>query len=796
MSLIRPLEDITMMNVAECGGKAARLGEAMRLGCQVPRGVVLTTEVYHRFMRQGGLHGEIASILMAMQPTATAHFQAAEWAIAAAFAVRRMPEEITNAILAAWDALGRVPVAVRSSATNEDSPGLSFVGQHASVLNVSTEEGLTQAATACWLSLYSAKALSYAHHFGIDLLNSSMAILLQTMVEYTVQGILLTVDPISGNPDVFVLEELSGTTHRIHRLDPYERKPGELRTWSELRRIGLLLDEHYLAYQAVEWIINQGNVYVLHTRPVTGVPPYLPVTVSHRNAEQEPLTLVHGAHLTPRAVQPYSWYHRSRSQQLTAAYAREATPLFSTLADQEQYFMRGYLYQRAHKAQAPTDTIPAGAGARLLLGIQRIRAAGQLDRHFGALWQELRPRLDALNERDLTTLSNEELADHLEEVIEISSAFSVERGRLMNVDQALTEMLDRLHRSWLAEAPDLAALLFSTEDQRVQRDLALCRLAQQMAAQPTQEDAPFRHFFRRFRHLYLPGHPLEAQSDICDLREDEQAAREDLARHLADRGACQEQTTRAEARRAELERRVLNGLGRSRRPMYRTVLNLARRYAPLGTNCNEPIMLCCLMERDAVLEVGRRLRLEGYASSDSDACLLTYREVIDWLRKRLQRDALVRTVFQRRDYRRRWWRYAPPETLTPHRDEAESEVAVPYDPSEVLQGLAVSPGTAKGRVRVIRSLREAHTMFPGEVLVCKEPLFELSPWFGLAAALVTEKGGLLEHAAVLAREYGIPAIFGVPDATRALCTGEQVLVDANRGQVAKVREEPPWEDLL
>ncbi|MHB0859389.1 MAG: PEP/pyruvate-binding domain-containing protein [Anaerolineae bacterium] len=783
-----------MDSLVECGGKAARLGEAIRLGCQVPRGVVLSTQVYHRFMQQGGLHGEIASILMTMQPTATAHFQAAEWAIASAFGVRRLPDEIATAIVSAWEALGQCPVAIRSSATNEDSPGLSFVGQHATLLNVTTAEDVIEAVMACWLSLFSAKALSYAHHFGIDLLNSSMAILVQTMVEPTAQGVLLTVDPISGNPDVFMLEERGDSDHRIHRLDPYERKPGELRTWSELRRIGLILDEHYLAYQAVEWAVERGAVQVLRTRPVVGVPPYLPVSMRQIGAEQGPLTLVRKADLTPRAVRPYSWYHRSRSQQLLAAHAREANPLFSTLADQEQFYLRGYLYQRCRRTDPSAETT-ASASGRLFADVQRIRAARRLDRRFHALWRELRPRLDALNETDLTSLTNAELAEHIQELLDISGAFSVERGRLMNVDRALTDILDKLGRNWLTDTPDLDTLLYSPEDQCVIRDLVLCQMAHQLGETPSSEDPAFDGFFRRFRHLYLPDHPLEDQADICELREDEQAARKDLSRHMSDSGSCRERAARAEARRVELERRVLGSLGKSRRPIYRAILKLVRRYAPLRTNRNEPILLCFLLERDAVLEVGRRLRMEGYASSDSDACLLTYREVIDWLRKRLKRDALVRTIFQRRDYRRRWWRYTPPDTLG-----AEAALVadpdLPTDLSQALQGLAVSSGTAKGRVRVISSLREAHTLLPGEILVCKEPLFDLSPWFGLAAALVSEQGGLLEHAAVLAREYRIPAIFGLPGATRLLHTGEQVLVDANRGVVAQIKEEPPWEDLL
>ena len=85
---VRRLREVTLADLGAVGGKAARLGDAHRVGCPVPPGVVLTTELYRRFMRQGGLAGEIASILSTMQPRVMAHFQAAEWAIRSAFACR------------------------------------------------------------------------------------------------------------------------------------------------------------------------------------------------------------------------------------------------------------------------------------------------------------------------------------------------------------------------------------------------------------------------------------------------------------------------------------------------------------------------------------------------------------------------------------------------------------------------------------------------------------------------------------------------------------------------------------
>ena len=107
----------------------------------------------------------------------------------------------------------------------------------------------------------------------------------------------------------------------------------------------------------------------------------------------------------------------------------------------------------------------------------------------------------------------------------------------------------------------------------------------------------------------------------------------------------------------------------------------------------------------------------------------------------------------------------------------------------------MAPGVASGPARLITTLAEATNLIPGEVLVCHEALFEMIPLFEMASAIVAETGGPLDHASVLAREYGIPAVFGVEGATRRLRNGDTLYVDANRGLVARQLPEVYWEGI-
>jgi len=104
---------------------------------------------------------------------------------------------------------------------------------------------------------------------------------------------------------------------------------------------------------------------------------------------------------------------------------------------------------------------------------------------------------------------------------------------------------------------------------------------------------------------------------------------------------------------------------------------------------------------------------------------------------------------------------------------------------EVLKGIAASPGIIQANVRIIYGEHEFGKLMAGEVLVCPYTNPAWTPLFATAAAVVTETGGLASHAAIVAREYGIPAVMGIPGVTRNLKNGQKIEVDGNQGVVLK-----------
>ncbi len=105
----------------------------------------------------------------------------------------------------------------------------------------------------------------------------------------------------------------------------------------------------------------------------------------------------------------------------------------------------------------------------------------------------------------------------------------------------------------------------------------------------------------------------------------------------------------------------------------------------------------------------------------------------------------------------------------------------------MLRGTAASSGIVEGNARVLLSSSQLSELLPGEILVVHTTDVGWTPLFLVAAGVVTELGGPLSHAAVVAREFGVPSVVNVGGATRAIRTGDVLRVDGERGVVERVR---------
>ncbi len=284
------LQDEAARDPALTGGKAAALARLSDTGLPIPAGFVVTTAAYDRFVARHGLDTAIDRLLHGTDLRNPAAAESASASIRDLFRAHAPAEDLATAIGAAWDHLGRPPVAVRSSATAEDLPGLSFAGQQESFLNVADEPQLLRAVVDCWSSLWTARAIVYrARKWGSTGTPGrlSIAVLVQTMVPAEYAGVLFTGNPVTGARDEMVVEAVAGLGDAlvsgqvapqrfVVRGDHMEREAGDTMPDEVVRgvaqlgaRVATLVPEP----QDIEWAWSHGTAFLVQSRPITSLYP-------------------------------------------------------------------------------------------------------------------------------------------------------------------------------------------------------------------------------------------------------------------------------------------------------------------------------------------------------------------------------------------------------------------------------------------------------------------------------------------------------------------------------------------
>jgi rifampicin phosphotransferase len=230
--------------------------------------------------------------------------------------------------------------------------------------------------------------------------------------------------------------------------------------------------------------------------------------------------------------------------------------------------------------------------------------------------------------------------------------------------------------------------------------------------------------------------------------------------------------------RKEAEDKLAKSLPFPMRPSVRKLLELVRRFTRMREHLRGHVVEVLGMFRRVALEASRRIEAREPEAGPEAAFFLTLSEVRRVLYDDNERVA-IRVQRRRLEYERNQALPEPPTTFVgfPPMDTR----IIPA--SKRLRGLAASRGVAEGRVRILRNPAQAVDFEPGEVLVVAAADTGWAPLFLAASGVVTELGGPLSHAAIILREYGVPAVVNVTDATRSLRDGDLVRIDGDAGTV-------------
>jgi len=210
-AIILPFDAISAGDLAIVGGKGANLGEMTQAGFPVPPGFCVTTVAFRQLMETSGQAEEIYRSLEAVPAGDVEGVRLLGQQIRSRLSEAPMPAEIEGAIVAAWQALGtQESYAVRSSATAEDLPDASFAGQQDTFLNIIGRQKLLESVRACWISLFTDRAILYRAQNHFSHRDVYLAVVVQGMVLPDVSGILFTADPVSGHRQIVSIDASYG----------------------------------------------------------------------------------------------------------------------------------------------------------------------------------------------------------------------------------------------------------------------------------------------------------------------------------------------------------------------------------------------------------------------------------------------------------------------------------------------------------------------------------------------------------------------------------------------------------
>jgi rifampicin phosphotransferase len=889
------------------GGKGASLSRLARAGFPVPDGFLVTAQAYRRFVMANNLAGVIAAALTHLEAGDAAALEQASQTIRSAFGAGKMPPEIRADLLAAYTKLqspplrfgdasqssiiNPLPVAVRSSATAEDLPELSFAGQQDTYLNVIGSEAVLGAVVNCWSSLWTGRAIGYRLRNRMAHADLALAVVVQVMVASRTAGVLFTANPLTGllsetvidaafglgealvsglvEPDHFVVDPFSGAikskTLGSKKMAAHPKAGGGVESLpedaaarqtlgeEEIRRLAALgrkVQAEYGFPQDIEWAFAGEQLYLLQSRPVTSLFPVPQVSF-------DPLIVWFSFGAVQGIVGPLTPLGQESIRRVVVGAAKlfgvkleyDRVDLFVTAG--ERIWARvsdlirnplgnrifggflGFIEPSVGQILRQLSADPRlGAGRGRLRPRTLLRLAGFfLPVAVNVLRVVLQPeksraRFDAVLESYLASVDIPAGADRFEQLANFAAFMQAQGG----LAEALPFLLPRFLPVF---APAIAALnligrlvpgeqagdhgfsMLALEVTRAlpgnvttEMDLALWRAATAIRADAASRQAFSAADAPGLARRYLDGAlPAAAQAAVqsflerygmrgvgeIDLgqprwREDPVPVMQALQSHLQIEPAFAPDVQFAKGE--QVAREAIEELAtRVRRQpggwLKEKLVRAAARRVRLLMGARESPKFFAVRAMDrvrrALLQSGEEFAAAGTIERPDDLVFLQVTE-LQALSRSEARDWKGLVARRRLAYERELRRRQVPRVLVSDGRAFYAGVGAGTDTGEVLLGSPVSPGVVEGKVRVVLDPFQAQ-LSPGEILVCPGTDPAWTPLFMAAAGLVTEVGGMMTHGSVVAREYGIPAVVGVDQATLRLRTGQLIRLDGNSGYI-------------
>lgn len=707
------------------------------------------------------------------------------------------------------------PFVVRSSAVGEDSPTASAAGQYVSILNITSSEDLEAAILECQASYHTATAVSYRRNQ--QQADTEMAVLIQKQILGVVSGVAFSRDPMQQQQGAVIIESLPGDAtqvvsgqftpqqYQVYMPEVSNIGSGEIVVQGEgnvspelIKEVALIardLEGRYHGIpQDIEWTYDGEKLWVLQARPISTLQPIWTRKIA--------------AEVIPGFIRPLTW---SINRPLTCGVwgdifkivlGNRATGLdfteTATLHYSNAYFnatLLGKIFQRMGLPAESLEFLTRGAkftkpplvstlrnvpGLLRLLGRER-----RLDKDFDFDYQQnFAPTLDLLAEQSLEDLSPKQLLDRIDRIL-LSLKRATYYSILVPLSLAARQAFFKVNETELdnSQTPEVSALRSLAKVAYETRNLIpIERLSEHscpslfvaLAEMPDGETViqQFNEWLEEYGYL------SEVATDIAVPRwkEDPRPVRELFAQCLfSDQRRAQiehySETPKSLSRKAKLVQKRLNLKGQVTEIYSQLLAHLRWSFLALESSWLKEGIL----EEAGDIFFLEFAEIEELITLGSSEMKQSLKELISKRKSRFAKDKELTTI-----------------PYVVYGNEPLSAFTAPpsnLPPQQRLQGIPASPGEIIGRVRVLRNLSNTSHIDENTILVVPYTDSGWSPVLSQAGGLIAEVGGKLSHGAIVAREYGIPAIMDIPNATSRLKEGQRVQINGHTGIVELLEDE-------
>jgi len=764
MMIIKQFQTITKNDVEIAGGKGASLGEMIKAGIPVPAGFVLLSTAFEIFLEQTDLNVEIETILGNVNINKIHTIEEASEKIRTLITNRYIPDSISAIILDEFKKLGHPFVAVRSSATSEDSATAAWAGQLETYLNT-TEKTLLENVKRCWASLFTPRAIFYRFEQKLDKEKISVAVVIQKMINSEKSGIAFTAHPITQDENQILIEAGFGLGEAIvaGTITPdsyviskkllkiidinvnnqskalYKKEGGDIE-WKQLGEKGttqvltkkeiltltkllIKIEQHYGFPVDVEWAIENNNFYITQARPITSL-------TSKKPLETEPSW----EKIISRNIPPFGWsagaYYEFNGLHIGPVFwKRNREVIVKNNTRQHHVFF--------------------DANEFYVTNIKEV---------FKKKFKEFNQVLD----QEIKFIDNAVLAEPAKtkkELLGLNNDHKKSFGVMLMCLDLVNELKELLENQVDVSQEDIECIFTPIKPTIIERENRGIQLATQEYKKDTstlKETTKLLESKFGFIHQDYMGKPWSAGDYIKIIKS-------------SNNGFVQVGGKKVLSKKyASDAKDIINTIKKiiflyeeGRNAMVRLVWAILQSKQIHKLN-KDMLLHMTTDEFEAFIKNNKKSNEKEILNRKKYFALFFNNEDFHIFSKKKEVQKLIES-----------------ECL-PLDGERNGNVSL-------LKGTVANRGKAKGKVRLVFNQKDALSIEPGEVLVSPMTAVEFLTGIRNASAIVTDEGGIICHAAIVARELNKPCVVGTSNATQILKNGDYVEVDANKG-IIKIKK--------